>query len=66
VYEAIVRRGEQGATREELALDLALRLSTICGRVAELAEQGFIYDTGTTRTGSSGRAAVVMRAKREV
>jgi hypothetical protein len=40
-----------------------MRLSTVCGRVAELVEQKLIYDSGTTRTGESGRAAVVMRAK---
>jgi len=63
VYAAIAARKTDGATREELAAELGLRLSTVCGRVAELAEQGLIYDSGTTRTGTSGRAAVVMRAK---
>jgi len=63
VYAAIAARKQSGATREELATELGLRLSTVCGRVAELAEQGLIYDSGTTRTGTSGREAVVMRAK---
>jgi hypothetical protein len=64
VYQAIARRGELGATREELATELGMRLATVCGRCRELTTMGLIYDSGTTRATSSGRAAVVMRAKR--
>jgi hypothetical protein len=63
VYQAIVGRGESGATREELAAELDLRLATVCGRCRELTTMGLIYDSGTTRQTNSGRAAVVLRAK---
>lgn len=63
VYEEIARCGQLGATREELAERLDLRVATVCGRCRELVEMGLIYDSGTTRPTSSGRAAVVMRAK---
>jgi DNA-binding NarL/FixJ family response regulator len=63
VYREIVRRGDQGATRAEIAEQLAIRESTVCGRCRELLDLGLIYDTGTTRQTTSGRAAVVMRAK---
>lgn len=63
VYQAIANRGPEGATREELAAELELRLATVCGRCRELTQMGLVYDSGTTRQTSSGRAAVVMRAK---
>jgi hypothetical protein len=63
VYQAIASRGQHGATREELAAELDLRLATICGRCRELTMMGLIHDSGTTRPTESGRAAVVMRAK---
>lgn len=63
VYQAIAGRGQLGATREELAADLEMRLATVCGRCRELVEMGLVYDSGATRATSSGRAAVVLRAK---
>jgi DNA-binding NarL/FixJ family response regulator len=63
VYREIVRCGLNGATRAEIAEQLGIRESTVCGRCRELLDRGLIYDTGTTRQTTSGRAAVVMRAK---
>jgi hypothetical protein len=63
VYAWLAKRGAAGATREEIAEGLGMRLSSVCGRCRELVEMDLIYDTGTTRPGSSGREAVVVRAK---
>ena len=63
VYTWLARRGAEGGTREEIAAGLELRLATVCGRCSELVDQGLVYDSGTTRSTSSGRQAVVLRAK---
>jgi hypothetical protein len=63
VYQALVLCGPDGATREELSDRLGLRLATICGRCWELVQMGLIYDTGQKRQTTSGRAAVVLKAK---
>ena len=63
VYGAIVQAGIQGATREEIAASTGIKLQTVCGRCGELLAMALIYDSGQTRPGSSGRAAVVLRAK---
>jgi hypothetical protein len=65
VFACVAKRGEHGATREEIAEALGMRLSSVCGRCRELVELSLLYDTGTTRAGTSGREAVVLRARYE-
>jgi len=52
-------RGERGATNEEIAAALGLRLQTVCGRVAELRDLNWIEDSARRRAGASGVAAKV-------
>jgi len=54
---------ENGATREEIADALNLKLQTVCGRCNELLKMGLIFDSGRTRLTSSGRSAVVLQRK---
>ena len=63
VYGAIAKAGPLGATREEIAVRTGLKLQTVCGRCHELLKMDLIHDSGQTRPGSSGRAAVVLLAK---
>jgi hypothetical protein len=70
VYEFIARRGDAGATREEIAQHVCddrgtpLKLQTVCGRVAELLELGLVHRTDQTRPTAAGIAAAVVRAVR--
>jgi DNA-binding transcriptional ArsR family regulator len=54
--------GLAGATREELAEGLGMRLASVCGRIAELRAQGLIYDRHCDRPGSSGVKVEVLCA----
>jgi len=63
VLEFIAGRGPDGATDEETALGLRIRESTARARRVELRDQGLIADSGQVRPTTSGRAAVVWRAK---
>lgn len=45
----------------ELAEILGMRLQTICGRVAELREDGLIEDSNLRRSTDSGRLATVWK-----
>ena len=51
VYAYIVRQGEAGATRQEIADGLGMRLQTVCGRVGELLGQTLIWQGTETREG---------------
>ncbi len=62
VYEFLVWRGATGATDEEMQDGLPMPASTQRPRRVELARKGLIVESGTRRT-SSGRMAVVWRAK---
>lgn len=50
-------RTPTGATRQEIADTLNLKLQTVCGRVRELVLAGEVKDTDATRGG--GRVVVV-------
>lgn len=71
VYEFIARRGDAGATREEIAQHVRdeegrlLKLQTVCGRVAELLQMGLVHRTDQTRPTVAGIAAAVVRAVRD-
>lgn len=53
-------------TRAELAKATGIRLSSVCGRVFELIEAGYLEETGRRRctvTGSSAHALRIARPK---
>jgi hypothetical protein len=45
----LIEKGEHGATREEIAAALDMKLQTVCGRVRELAIDDKIYEAGKIR-----------------
>ncbi len=57
------RRGEAGATRQELAHALGLGEASVCGRVDELIRLGEAFQAGVRRKTTSGRSAAVVWAK---
>lgn len=67
VFRFIAERGNQGATIEEIADGLGIRVASTCGRVAELARPVAgpprIADSGARRRTSSGQSAKVWVAK---
>ena len=61
VYAYLAGRPDLGATRQEIADGLEMKLQTVCGRVAELKDQGLVWEGSDTRDGRR-----VIRAKRVV
>ncbi len=65
VWQFIAARGSEGATNEEIANGLGMKIQTVCGRVNELqgiSEKGLprrIVDSGARRKTSSGCSAKV-------
>lgn len=51
VLEAIVGAGSTGLTRQELADWHGFLIQSVCGRVKELLEGKFVYETTRTRRG---------------
>ena len=43
VFVYIVEQGDRGATRQEIADALEMRIQTVCGRVGELLRMGLIW-----------------------
>lgn len=66
VLNYIESRGPGGATREEIAVGCAIRLSAVCGRVNSLYRAGRIGSNGARRAGSSGALQEVMLHERYV
>lgn len=60
ILEFLAGRGSHGATAEEVAASLELRIQTATARLCELVEDGKAHDSGRTRPTSSGRAARVL------
>ena len=59
VYHAIRGQGSHGATDDEVQEMLHLGGNTERPRRRELQEQGFIYDSASTRLTRSGRKSIV-------
>jgi len=55
--------GERGATNEQLADALGLRMSTVTARVNELSKRGYVRDSGERRVTTSGRSAIVWKTR---
>lgn len=62
VLDYIAGQGERGATDEEVQNALGMNPSTQRPRRVELADAGYIVDSGATRPTASGRQAVVWMA----
>lgn len=63
VKQRIVRlleRKPNGLTRHEIAAELGLPLSSVCGRVKELESDGWVHSTGETRETQYGKPATVV------
>ncbi len=52
-------RGRAGATNEEVATALGMKIQTVCPRMKELREAGQLVDSQLRRETDSGRQAVV-------
>jgi DNA-binding MarR family transcriptional regulator len=57
----IESQGEHGATLDEVSVHCRLLMQSASARVRELAQAGFIRDTGNRRTTRTGRPARVYR-----
>lgn len=53
----------RGLTRHEIASQLGLPLSSVCGRVSELETEGWLVSTDETRTTQYGKPATVICIK---
>ena len=53
-------RGGDGATRDEIASGLGLKIQSICPRVAELIGRQLLRESANTRKTSAGRVARVL------
>lgn len=56
-----IRASDAGLTADEVARRLGSSILSVRPRVAELAAQNRIVDSGATRPNDSGRAAIVWR-----
>ena len=62
IVELLLARPD-GLTREQIADELFRPLSSICGRVAELAARGLVVSTADTRPTRYGREATIVKVK---
>jgi predicted transcriptional regulator len=62
VLEFVRSQGEYGATNNEIAAALNMRLATVCARRNELVKSGSLRTDGTTRLSDTGRPAQIVRA----
>jgi len=61
IYAWLKTRGKTGATVEEIALKLSLRMTTVSARVSELKRAGLVtYNNETRPTTSGARAGVIV------
>jgi len=63
VLECVRSRLSYGATRDEVAQAMEMRLQTVCARMRELVVKGYVVDSGRRRKTTSGRMAAVMVAR---
>lgn len=62
VLDCITAKGSRGATLDEVSVSLDMLMQTASARVRELAQAGYIEDTGDRRPTRTGRNARVYRA----
>lgn len=59
IRRTIKKAGAKGLTCAQVEARLKFSHGTVSGRVADLENQGFIYNDGTVRPTKSGRKALV-------
>jgi predicted ArsR family transcriptional regulator len=59
----LLQQRVRGLTRHEIAAELVLPLSSVCGRVSELETEGWLCSTDETRTTQYGKPATVVKLK---
>lgn len=62
VYEYLLSR-PVGATRQEISDGLSMKLQTVCGRIAELREEGRVWEGPLKR---AGRRVVLAKGGKDV
>lgn len=62
VLEALVTAGSVGMTRWEIVDHAGVLLSSVCGRLAELAEAGFAEQTDRKRMQKTGYQGEIWKA----
>ena len=62
VVACVRQSGAQGLTREEIAQQVGIRLSAVCGRVNEAIKNGLLFEEGT-RKSVEGFAQKVVKAR---
>ena len=60
VYGYIAGRGSEGATRQEIADGLGMKLQTVCGRMGELKAMTLVWEGDDIR---DGRRVIRVRTK---
>jgi hypothetical protein len=60
VYDYLVERGSQGATRQEISDALRMKLQTVCGRMGELKALHLVWEGEDIR---DGRKVIRVRTK---
>ena len=60
IWAWVRERALEGATREEIALGMDIRIQTVCGAVAKLIDIGRLRETTETRLTTAKRAAQVV------
>lgn len=66
IYDLLVSRGANGATREEVEQATGFVGNTVRPRIVELVEAHLVQESGRTRPTVAGRAASVLVAVRAV
>ena len=56
----LLERKPNGLTRHEIAAELGMPLSSVCGRVKQLEDAEFVHSTGETRETPYGKPATVI------
>ena len=63
VLACVRSRMSYGATRDEVAEAMTMKLQTVCARMRDLVLSGLVVDSGRRRKTDTGRLAAVMVAK---
>jgi predicted ArsR family transcriptional regulator len=56
----LLERKPNGLTRHEIAAELGMPLSSVCGRVKQLEEDGWVHSTAETRQTQYGKPATII------
>lgn len=65
IYEFMKKR-PNGATRQEISRALGEPINSVCGRVNELLERGYLVVVGTKKDAVTGHSAEILKAVERV